>query len=45
MDAAVILGMLIGMALMGLIPGFIAKSKERSFLGFFYWECVSSGRV
>ena len=35
MDSAQILGMLIGMALVGLIPGFIAKAKGRSFLGFF----------
>jgi len=38
-----ILGLLIGMALVGLIPGFIAKSKGRSFWGFwalgacFFW--------
>ena len=43
MDAAGILGLLIGMALVGLIPGFIAKSKERSFWAFwllgacFFW--------
>jgi len=43
MDAASVFGLIIGMALVGLVPGFIAKSKERSFWGFwllgacFFW--------
>ncbi|MCL2020143.1 MAG: hypothetical protein FWG70_10370 [Oscillospiraceae bacterium] len=36
MEFAQILGFLIGMALVGLIPGFIAKAKGRSFWGFFF---------
>ena len=39
MDFANVLGMLIGMALVGLIPGFIAKAKERSFWGFWLLGC------
>ena len=35
MDGASFLGVLIGMALVGLIPGFIAKYKGQSF--FLFW--------
>ena len=39
MDGETILGVIIGMALFGLIPGFIAKSKERNFWGFWLLGC------
>ena len=34
MDIGYVLGTIIGIALLGLIPGFIAKSRGRSFWGF-----------
>ena len=43
MDGASVLGVLIGMSLVGLIPGFIAKNKGQSFFlfwllgAFFFW--------
>ena len=35
MDGETILGMLFGMALVGLVPGFIAKNKGQNF--FLFW--------